>query len=270
MNINYPNANDKYLFADYIGNQIPQIEAPQLQDFRQFPDTYITNNSVSPSTAYIFFMAVQKYKNNVIMYQGKDSYEKTTELIAFILTQETKIFVRHDRWLYFYNGKIYEQCPQKSIAVAKIRELCENAKLIWYNFNCNTGTPEIILHNIEQTAPELDYPYDISNYVVMNNGVLNLHINLLEPFTPGRFITNMVLVDWNPESVLCPVFDDIINTYTQGDNVLAERIFEALGVCLTNDTVKKYICFLGITNSGKSFLLSLLLSLLNEQSFVVM
>ncbi len=272
MNVNYPKNTNKPMFSDYIGNQIqlPQIEVPQTQDFSKFPNTYITNNSVSPGTAYIFFMAVQKYKNYVLMYHGNDSYEKTTELVSFILTQETNIFVRHDRWIYFYNGKIYEQCPQRNIAIIKIRELCENAKLIWYNFNCNINTPEIILRNIEQTAPELDYPYDISNYIVMNNGVLNLNTNMLEPFMPGRFITNMVVVDWNPEAVSCPIFDNIINTYTQGDNVLAERIFEALGVCLTNDTVKKYICFLGITNSGKSFLLSLLLSLLNNQSFVVM
>ncbi len=101
MNINYPKNTDKPMFSDYIGNQIqlPQIEVPQSQDFSKFPNTYITNNSVSPGTAYIFFMAVQKYKNNVLMYQGKDSYERTTELISFILTQETNIFVRHDRWL---------------------------------------------------------------------------------------------------------------------------------------------------------------------------
>jgi len=260
MNVNYPKNTEKPLFFDYIGNQIqlPQIEVPQMQDFSKFPNTYVTNNSVSPRTAYIFFMAVQKYRNNVLMYHGNDFYEKTTELISFILTQETNIFVRHDRWLYFYNGKIYEQCPQRNIAIIKIRELRENARPIWHNFSFNINTPEMIMRNIEQTVPELDYPYDISNYVVMNNGILNLNTNLLESFILGRFITNMVVVDWNPDSVSCPIFDNIINTYTQGDNVLAERIFEALGVCLTNDTVKKYICFLGVTNSGKSFLLSLL------------
>ena len=58
-------------------------------------------------------------------------------------------------------------------------------------------------------------PLDISSYIVMNNGILNLSTNLLEPFLPGRFITNMVVVDWNPYADSCPVFDNIINTYTQ-------------------------------------------------------
>ena len=271
MNIHYPSNTDKQLFSDYIGNQIqqPQVMAT-LEDCSKFPDTYITNNSVTPETAYLFFMAVEKYKYNVRMYHNDDFKLKVVELIAFILTQEIKIIVRHDRWLYFYNGKIYEQCPSKDVLLVKIRELCENAGLVWSNFRCDCYTPAQVYDNVKQLAPELDYPLDISSYIVMNNGILNLSTNLLEPFLPGRFITNMIVVDWNPDADSCPVFDSIIHTYTQGDNILADRILEALGVCLTNDAVKKYICFLGITNSGKSFLLSLLLSLLNDQSVAIM
>lgn len=271
MKIEYPNNHDKPIFAAY---QQQQIEVPKIEiaadGYSSFPETYITNHSISMETAYYFFVAVQKYQYAVLTYHGNNLQNMIIKLTAFILTQETNIIVRHDRWLYFYNGKIYQQCTSELDLLAKIRELCENAKTIWQNFSCDSATPHHVLNNVKQMAPNLDYPYDISNYIVFNNGVLNLSTRFLENFTPERFMTNMVVVDWIPEAESCPVFDNIIQTYTQGDAVLEERILQALGVCLTNDAVKKYICFLGITNSGKSFLLSLLLNLLNDESVAVM
>lgn len=104
----------------------------------------------------------------------------------------------------------------------------------------------------------------------MNNGVLNLETMKLEKFTTDRFMTNMVKADWGENDDSCPVFDEIINTYTKNDDTLNDRLNEVLGVCLTNDYVKKFFCFLGVTNSGKSFLLNFLLKLVDNQSAVVM
>lgn len=97
MNINYPQNTDKQLFSDYIGNQIQLSQIMPPEEYGKFSDTYITNNSVSPETAYLFFMAVERYKYNVRLYHGDDFKSKVAELIAFILTQEIKIIVRHDR-----------------------------------------------------------------------------------------------------------------------------------------------------------------------------
>lgn len=162
------------------------------------------------------------------------------------------------------------QCSSELDLLPKLRELCENAAYAWSGFRCGTVTPQQVMAHVEQMAPFYDYPLDISNYIVFNNCVLNLATGLPENFMPGRFITNMVTVDWLPEVTSCPTFDSMIMTYTQGDPALTERLLQALGLCLTNDTVKRFICFLGITNSGKTFLVSLLLSMLNDDSIAMM
>ena len=235
-----------------------------------FPITYHTNYTVSKETAYLFFTRVSQYRQQLMHYHEKDAQMRMISLIAYILTQELKIIVRHDRWLYFFEGKIYRQCSSSLEIIPKLRELCENAAYAWSGFRCDSTTPHQVLAHIEQTAPEYDYPLDISNYIVFNNCVLNLAAGLPENFTTGRFITNMINVDWLPEAKDCPVFDSMIATYTQNDPVLTERLLQALGLCLTNDTVKRFICFLGITNSGKTFLVSLLLSMLNDESIAMM
>lgn len=267
-------SNERMMFPYFSGAEggfpghIDRFTGEEYSD--GFPITYHTNNSVSEETAYLFYTRVVYYAMKVMYYIEKDTQAKLIELIAYILTQELKIIVRHDRWMFFYDGKIYKRCCSEAEVLPKIRELCENAAYIWKAFRCDSSTPLRVLNDIKQIAPELDIPFDISNYIVFNNCVLNLATGIAEKFMPGRFITNMVTVDWIPEAVSCPIFDNIIATYTQGDAVLTERLLQALGLCLTNDTVKNFICFLGITNSGKSFLVSLLLRMLNDESIAIM
>ena len=52
------------------------------------------------------------------------------------------------------------------------------------------------MKNVSEIAIQVDYPDDISKYIVMNNGVLNLENMELENFTLERFMTNMVRADW--------------------------------------------------------------------------
>lgn len=72
------------------------------------------------------------------------------------------------------------------------------------------------------------------------------------------------------ENKACPEYEKVINTYTNHEAPLNKRINEVLGVCLTNDMVKKLFCFLGVTNSGKTFLLSFLMRLFNNSATVTM
>ena len=262
-------------------NYIPQKQFMQLNESNitipewdcppKNSDAYSSNNSVSLPVAKLFYNAVMKYKKMVIEFVGKkrEIDEKINKLTANILTHELKIIVRHDRWLYFFNGKYYERLTEQELC-CKIRELVENAAIYWTNFSCSSTTSRNIMKNILEVAIHVDYPKDISKYIIMNNGVLNLETMKLEEFTTDRFMTNMVNADWSENDDSCPVFDEIINTYTKNDDMLNDRLNEVLGVCLTNDYVKKFFCFLGVTNSGKSFLLNFLLKLVNNQSAVVM
>ena len=80
----------------------------------------------------------------------------------------------------------------------------------------------------------------------------------------------MIHADWLAENKACPEYEKVINTYTNHEAPLNKRINEVLGVCLTNDMVKKLFCFLGVTNSGKTFLLSFLMRLFNNSATVTM
>ena len=95
---------------------------------------------------------------------------------------------------------------------------------------------------MQQNAVKVDYPPDISKYVVFENGVLNLDTLELEDFTPQKFFTSMIHADWLAENKACPEYEKVINTYTNHETPLNKRINEVLGVCLTNDMVKKLFC----------------------------
>ena len=112
MKIEYPNNHDKPIFAAY---QQQQIEVPKIEiaadGYSSFPETYITNHSIGMETAYYFFVAVQKYQYAVLTYHGNNLQNMIIKLTAFILTQETNIIVRHDRWLYPDSAKL--KTPQR-------------------------------------------------------------------------------------------------------------------------------------------------------------
>ena len=194
----------------------------------------------------------------------KEVEEYIINLLSLILTQKLHLIVYHDRWLYFFNGKYFEPCPSKKELQCILRELCEAAAYLWKRFSVHDKTVKRLLSHVQQNAVKVDYPPDISKYVVFENGVLNLDTLELEDFTPQKFFTSMIHADWLAENKACPEYEKVINTYTNHETPLNKRINEVLGVCLTNDMVKKLFCFLGVTNSGKTFLLSFLMRLFNN------
>lgn len=230
---------------------------------------YVSNRSICSTL-------LTKILNDI--YQHAESLKKFTDaerkfyeirLISCVLTQHLSIFVRHDNFLYVYNGKIYGKILDPATVYPMIREICEHAATLLETFQCTARIVERIYAEIEQTAIAVDYPADIHNLIVFQNGILNLTTMQLEPFMTGRFITNMIMVDWVPGND-CPRFHELLQVYTQGDAVLKERLLEALGICLTNDIVKKIICFLGVSHSGKSFLVNFLMDMINPEAVHVL
>ena len=189
MKIENPRITEKSAFEKCMESN---IEIPK-QDFNQNDfNAYISNNSVSFDVSSLFFQSVMKYESLVKKFEGeiKDIYEKIINLLANILTQELRIFVRHDRWLYFFNGKHYDRCSSNQEIQCIIRELCELASSVWNIFSCTGRTARDVLKNVSEIAIQVDYPDDISKYIVMNNGVLNLENMKLEGFADVSFIQN--------------------------------------------------------------------------------
>ncbi|MDD5924057.1 MAG: DUF5906 domain-containing protein [Clostridia bacterium] len=230
---------------------------------------YNTNGSLPEKVRDLFAACVCEYKP----IPNRDEKIDTTEIINAIsnlLTQKLRIIVRHDDNLYFYNGHIFIVYPDTKALLPAIREFCEIASSMWGNFRVHSGIVKAILSNISQTACETDSQSDIHKYVVFRDGILNLETGFFYQNTPDFFITNMIDAYWNTNEIYCPFFDKLIDDYTCSDYVLRDRLLEALGLCLTNDIVKKIICFVGVTNSGKSTLVNFLLELHNASSVVTM
>lgn len=203
-------------------------------------NAYDSNNSVSLETLCIFYKCTRDLEKVIEEQEGdeKEVEEYIINLLSLILTQKLHLIVYHDRWLYFFNGKYFEPCPSKKELQCILRELCEAAAYLWKRFSVHDKTVKRLLSHVQQNAVKVDYPPDISKYVVFENGVLNLDTLELEDFTPQKFFTSMIHADWLAENKACPEYEKVINTYTNHETPLNKRINEVLGVCLTNDMVK--------------------------------
>lgn len=238
--------------------------------YAQQPVIYITNHTVACDVLNLFRTAVQTNQAKLANEFNQPSQQQFTRSIALIISQILKIVVRHSRWMYIYDGKIYRMCESNAQLEPVIRELCEQISFFIPGFICSSCFVKGVIAEFTQMCEVVDYPYDISRYIVFNNGILDLATMNLLPFMPGMFITSMVNVDWNPYMQNCPNFDSLLSVYTRNDPVLYERLLEVLGVCITNDIVKSIFCFEGITNSGKSFIVNYIINMLNPESAVSM
>ena len=88
-----------------------------------------------------------------------------------------------------------------------LRELCEAAAYLWKRFSVHDKTVKRLLSHVQQNAVKVDYPPDISKYVVFENGVLNLDTLELEDFTPQKFFTSMIHANWLAENKACPEYE---------------------------------------------------------------
>lgn len=133
-------------------------------------------------------------------------------------------------------------------------------------FKHDSSCANNIFKNIQQIAPMLKEPQHLENYIVFNNLILKLTTMELLSHSPQNFFKTLINVDYNPQAQnYHPNFDKLIYTYTRGDSILTTRLLQALGLCITNDNnAKAIICFIGVGNSGKSFLIKFLSSLIDS------
>lgn len=131
-------------------------------------NAYDSNNSVSIETLRIFYKCTRDLEKVIEEQEGdeKEVEEYIINLLSLILTQRLHLIVYHDRWLYFFNGKYFEPCPSKQELQCILRELCEAAAYLWKRFSVHDKTVKRLLSHVQQNAVKVDYPPDISKYVV--------------------------------------------------------------------------------------------------------
>lgn len=104
------------------------------------------------------------------------------------------------------------------------------------------------------------------NYIVCNNGLLNIDTFQLEPFTPDYISINKIPVNYNPDSK-SPVVDHVLNKICCQDSQLRLLIEEMIGYpLLRRPEVGKCFILTGRGANGKSTLLEMLSAMLGEEN----
>lgn len=161
-----------------------------------------------------------------------NAYDVAAELIAHV---PMKIV---NGALYVYNGLVYHFMTTE-VMNRLIMQTCRqyvravgNAAIIRQIYKLIQAEPNIAF---DGTRPD-------DHLVAFENGLLNLNDGKLYPHSPVAFVTTLVHGKFFLDQAgHCPVFNAYLNTVTDGNALLEQRIWEVLGYCLTPDVGEK--CF---------------------------
>lgn len=107
-----------------------------------------------------------------------------------------------------------------------------------------------------------------SELMVFDNGVLDLRSGKLVPYSPEYKVFYRINTWWGDRSEH-PRFDAFLDSITEGDLLLKQRIFETIGYSLSPDTHGKcFFAFQGCPNSGKSVLANFIQSCFNRDAYL--
>ncbi|HOT71613.1 MAG TPA: phage/plasmid primase, P4 family [Bacillota bacterium] len=117
---------------------------------------------------------------------------------------------------------------------------------------------------------ELNADEDLINF---SNGLLRITANnaILAPHSPDILSTIQIPCSWTGRETPTPVFDRYMHTLTNGDKAIEQLLLEFIGVCISNIKgwrMKKALFLVGIGDTGKSQLKSLVERLLGKGNFI--
>lgn len=109
------------------------------------------------------------------------------------------------------------------------------------------------------------------NLINFKNGLLDLSTMTLKAHSPKIYSTIQLNCDWQDVTKPTPVFDDFMETLTNGDEEIRELLLQFMGVCLSNIKgwrLKKALFLYGEGNTGKSQLKSLVERILGKGNYL--
>ena len=170
-------------------------------------------------------------------------------------------FIYRKTVLYYYNGWYYEPIDAEGV-VALYRQYISPGL---------DGVKNLRNHmDIYSLKADSRLKYEDSlkdkPYCPLKNGILYLNKMKLKHHSPKRR-TFTVLDACYDEDAECPVFDEFLDTITEGREELKERFMMALGYLLIEPSNGKYFFVMGYApNSGKSILGNFIQKLYPENS----
>lgn len=109
--------------------------------------------------------------------------------------------------------------------------------------------------------------FDAITYLIaFRNGYLDTRSMTFHAPDPRLFFTSNINLDFAYGPCECPSFDRYLAEIMGGDQAMISRIWETIGLTLSNDLNRKALfVFQGVTNSSKSTLIKFIASLFEEQ-----
>lgn len=164
--------------------------------------------------------------------------------------------------LYHYNDQYYEAIDAEGV-VALYRQYISPGLDGVKNLRNHLD-----IYKCMKANPRLKYEDSLKDkpYCPLKNGILYLNKMKLKHHSSKR-ITFTVLDACYDEEAECPVFDEFLDTITEGREDLKERFMMALGYLLIEPSSGKYFFVMGYApNSGKSILGNTIQKLYPENS----
>ena len=132
---------------------------------------------------------------------------------------------------------------------------------------------QLILSDLDYLSQDnLNVNEDLINF---QNGLLRVSgdtVKLL-PHSPKVLSTIQIPCKWSDQEVSTPVFDQFLDTLTDGDPEVKQLLLEVMGVAISNVKgwrTKKALFLVGDGNTGKSQLKSLTARLLGKNNYIGM
>ena len=213
------------------------------------------------------FVSVDERGRKHIMPARLEKYVK--EHVDFLVVNDdakgaVKVLVYRDGVYKEYDKKRFKNIIKKMIEEYD-RDLVRDSIL--------NEVYELIMTTDEYTS--MDELNAVENVVNLENGILHITAESIKfyPHTPKIKPTIKIPCNWKDEEVPTPIFDNYMETLTNGDKLTQQLLLEFIGVVISNINgwrMKKALFMVGAGNTGKSQLKNLVEKIIGRKNCVAM
>jgi len=154
-----------------------------------------------------------------------------------------------DNALYIYNGIFYRKLPEDEIQRRILND---------YRYEVGKGSTASVLRNaanlIKYCVKDVydEFPAN-SDIIVFINGTLEVTSGRFRKNSPEDLASSALGISYDPKSWNMPWTKYFLETVSNGDSVLYERILQVIGYILSNDVKAKAFFYVeGVGDAGKS------------------
>ncbi len=228
---------------------------PAVVSFKQnyspaFPQTNLIRVEDSPQQTEVPSSPVEKERFNAA---------KAAERIM-----ARTIIVYNNSALYVYQGTYY-----KLIDSLELKRLVRSALYEETTRNGTSNYIKDIARFIQTDALPVKFNNaNIRNKVMFKDRVFNLDTLTLEQHNPYNYNTHALSVPYITQMAFnMPIFTKYVSDMANGDPILIQRIWETLGLLLSNDTkAKRIVVLVGAGDTGKSLFGDIVKTMIEDEN----